>query len=139
MTYQETIKISTIGFCDVIDITQKVADVVFNSEINEGMVNVFISGSTAGITTIENEPGAIKDFQELIERLVPPDKDYHHNLKWGDGNGFSHLRASLLGPSLTIPVEDKELCLGTWQQIVVIDFDNRSRQREVIVVVVGEK
>ncbi|MBU1131584.1 secondary thiamine-phosphate synthase enzyme YjbQ [Patescibacteria group bacterium] len=139
MTYQDTIKISTKGFCDLVDITQKVSDIVFNSEVKEGIVTVFISGSTAWVTTIEYESGAIEDFQETMERLVPQNADYHHNAKWGDGNGFSHIRASLIGPSISIPIYDREMTLGAWQQIVVADFDNCSRQREVVAQVVGEK
>jgi len=139
MIYQDNLKISTRGFGDLIDITKQVADIVFGSGVKEGIVTVFVAGSTAGVTTIEYEAGAIKDFQEMMERLVPQDIDYHHNAKWGDGNGFSHIRASLLGPSLTVPIDDRELVLGTWQQIVVVDFDNRPRKREVIIQVMGEK
>ncbi len=139
MTYSEKIKISTKGFCDLVDITKQAADIVFGSGIQQGIVTIFVSGSTAGVTTIEYESGAIKDFQEMMERLVPQNQDYHHNAKWGDGNGFSHIRASLIGSSLTVPVDNKQMALGTWQQIAVVDFDNRSRQREVIVQVVGEK
>lgn len=138
MTYQEKIKISTKGFCDVVDITKQVADIVFGSGIEQGTVTIFVNGSTAGVTTIEYESGAIKDFQEMMERLVPQDVDYHHNAKWVDGNGFSHIRASLLGPSLTVPIDNKQMTLGTWQQVVVVDFDNRARDREVTIVVLGE-
>lgn len=139
MIYQDTIKVSTRGFCDIVNVTKKVMDIVVESEIKNGIVTVFVKGSTAGITTLEYEEGLIRDFQEAMERLAPSNQDYHHNQKWGDGNGFSHIRASLLGPSLSIPFEEGELALGAWQQIVLADFDNRSRQREVIVQVVGEK
>ena len=139
MIYQDVIKISTRGFCDVVNITKQVEDIIVESEIKNGTVIVFIKGSTAGVTTIEYEEGLIKDFQETIERLVPQNKDYHHNKKWSDGNVASHIRASLLGPSLSIPLEDGEMALGTWQQIVVVDFDNRPRQREVLVQILGDK
>ena len=138
MTYSEKIKVSTKGFCDVVDITKQVADIVFGSGIQQGIVTLFVNGSTAGVTTIEYESGAVKDFQEMMERLVPQDIDYDHNAKWGDGNGFSHIRASLLGPSLTVPIDNKQMALGTWQQIVVVDFDNRARKREVMVMVLGD-
>lgn len=127
------IKISTKGFSDIIDITEKVENLVRETKIENGIVLIFIPASTCAITTIENESGLIKDFKEILEKLIPQRKDYNHNLKWGDGNAFSHLRASLLGPSLVIPVENNTLKLGTWQQIVVCDFDNRPREREVII------
>jgi secondary thiamine-phosphate synthase enzyme len=139
MIFQDKIKISTKGFCDIINITKQVEDIIVESDIKNGTVVVFVKGSTAGVTTIEYEEGLIKDFQEMMERLIPQNKEYHHNKKWGDGNGASHIRASLLGPSLSIPLEEGELALGTWQQIVVVDFDNRPRQREVLVQVFGEK
>lgn len=139
MVYQDTIKVSTKGFCDLVDITKEIADIIYGSGIKEGIATIFVCGSTAGVTTIEYESGAIKDFQEMMERLVPQDIDYHHNAKWDDGNGFSHIRASLIGPSLSVPISGRKLSLGTWQQIVVADFDNRSRNREVVVQVVGEK
>src|SRR6056297_1080034 len=116
MTYQDKIKISTKGFCDLINITDKVKKIVSESSIKDGLVLVFVTGSTAGITTIEYEPNLVKDFQEFIKELIPKEKDYHHNETWGDGNGFSHLRASLLGPSITVSVEKGIPKLGTWQQ-----------------------
>jgi secondary thiamine-phosphate synthase enzyme len=97
-----------------------------------------VPGATAGITTIENEEGALRDLREAIERMAPRDIHYEHDTRWGDGNGFSHVRAALLGPSLSVPVADGKLRLGTWQQIVLIDFDNRPRNREVIFEIVGE-
>lgn len=133
-----TFTIQTKGFCDVIDVTFKVQNFVRKSQIKNGLVCVFISGSTAGVTTIEYEPNLVKDFQEAMERLVPQNKKYHHRKTWGDDNGFSHIRASLLGPSLAVPLKDGKLYLGTWQQIVVCDFDNRERQREVIVEIIGD-
>jgi secondary thiamine-phosphate synthase enzyme len=101
-------------------------------------VSLFVSGSTAAVTTIECEPGLVQDLKAFVERLIPSDKRYHHDDRWGDDNGFSHLRASLFGPSLAIPVEDGRLLLGTWQQIILLDFDNRPRTREIIVQVIGE-
>lgn len=125
--------VSTKGFCDIIDITFKVQEAVKKSGIKEGFCLVFSPGSTVGITTIENEPQLLKDFQEFIERLVPSNKEYHHDKVWGEANGFSHLRASLFPPSLAFLVEDGKVVLGTWQQIVLIDFDSRPREREVLV------
>lgn len=138
MVYSETITLSTRGFCDLVDITEKVEKIVKRSKISDGLVNLFVKGSTAAITTIEYEPNLIKDMEELVERLIPKNKFYHHNQTWGDDNGFSHLRASLFSASLTIPFTNSQLELGTWQQIVVCDFDNRSRQRQIIVKVIGE-
>jgi len=136
--FTRQIIVSTKEFCDIVNITDKVRDVLKKSKIENGVVNVFAVGSTAGITTIEYEPNLIKDFQELIEKLIPRDKTYHHDLTWGEGNGFSHLRASLLGSSLTVPLENSKLQLGTWQQIVLINFDNRPRNRKLIINVTGE-
>jgi secondary thiamine-phosphate synthase enzyme len=132
------IPISTKGFTDIIDITHKVADVIQHSEIKSGTATVFISGSTAGVTTIEYEPGLLKDLPEAFEKIAPMHKRYHHDATWGDGNGFSHVRAAMLGCSLTVPFKEGRMLLGTWQQIVVIDFDNRSRNREVVVQIMGE-
>ncbi len=126
------------GFCDIKDITSHVSDFLLESEIKNGLLVVFVPGSTAGITTIEYESGVIKDLCRVIEKLVPSDERYEHNLRWGDGNGFSHVRASLMGPSLSVPVINGRLALGTWQQIVLCDFDNRSRRRRIIVQIVGE-
>jgi len=138
MNYYETISLSGKGFCDLINITSEVEKVVKNSKIKEGVVIIFVAHSTMGVTTIEDEPNLIKDFKELIEKLVPEDKGYYHDRAWDEGNGFSHLRASLIGPSLVIPLIHSELKLGPWQQIVAIDFDNRPREREVIVKIIGE-
>ncbi len=125
-------------FCDIVNITKKVSDFIKKSKIKDGIAVVFCAHSTAGVTTIEYEEGVLKDLKELIEKLIPQDKSYHHDETWGDGNGFSHLRASLINPSLAAPVFDGKLFLGTWQQIVFCDFDNRSRERKVIVQIVGE-
>ena len=131
------LRIETNGDTDLIDITRDVAMGVSESGVSSGTVTVFIPGSTAGVTTIEYEGGAIKDFQEAIERIVPKNIGYHHDARWGDGNGFSHVRAALLGPSLTVPFENNRLLLGTWQQIVLIDFDNSQRDRSVILTAIS--
>ncbi len=128
----------TKGSGDLIDITQDVARAIQRSGLANGMVTVFNIGSTAAITTFEFEPGLIHDMQELYEKLVPSKKHYAHDDTWGDANGFSHLRAALQGPSLTIPFENGELLLGTWQQVVLAEFDNRPRQRQVVVQTIGE-
>lgn len=125
--------VSTKGFCDIVDITGKVKEAVKKEKVEDGFCLVFSPGSTVAITTIEFEPQLLKDFKELMEKLVPSEKKYHHDDVWGEANGFSHLRSSLIGPSLLIPIEKGELLLGTWQQIVLLDFDNRERKREVIV------
>jgi len=136
--YTREIKFSTKGFDDIIDITKDVVEILRESCIKNGIVTLFIPGSTGGITTIEYEPGLKKDFPEMMEKIAPQEKNYHHNETWHDGNGFSHLRASLIGPSLTVPIVKGELSLGTWQQIVFIDFDNRDRKRRVIAHIIGD-
>lgn len=128
----------TSGNSEMIDITSDVSGAVRNSGVNSGTVTVFVPGATASVTTIEYEPGLVEDMDELFERLAPRAREYHHNLRWHDGNGHSHVRASLLGPSLTVPFTDGKLILGVWQQIILIDFDNRSRDREVVCQVIGE-
>ena len=130
--------LETKGFGDVIDVTREVTQGVESSKVSSGIVTVFVPGSTAGITTIEFESGAVSDFKKAIERLAPVDMHYEHDARWGDGNGFSHVRAALMGASLTIPVIAGRLQLGTWQQIVLCDFDNRPRSREVLVQIMGE-
>jgi len=134
----DRITVNTSGNGDLVDITERVAGILNSSKIKNGNLLVFIAGSTAAITTFEYEPGLAKDFQDLAEKLVPKEKRYHHDDTWGDANGFSHLRSSLFGPSLTVPFEDGKLSLGTWQQIVLAEFDNRPRKREVVVQVTGE-
>jgi len=134
----KTIRLSTRGHCDIVDITSEVAREVGNSGINSGTATVFITGSTAGVTTIEYEPGLLADLKDMWDRVVPQNIPYEHDRAWGDGNGHSHVRASLLSASLTVPFVSKRLTLGTWQQIVVLDFDNRSRSREIVVQVMGE-
>jgi len=134
----KSITFKTKGSCDFIDITAQVADEVKQSEVNNGAVTLFISGSTAGITTIEYESRLLGDFKDMWDRVIPQNMPYEHNKTWGDGNGHSHVRASMLGASLTIPFAGKRLTLGTWQQIVFIDFDNRSRSRELVLQIMGE-
>jgi len=128
----------TGGDGEVTDITPQVAEMVSASDISEGTATVFVTGSTAGVTTIEYEPGLVADLKEAWQRLVPKGAPYHHDSRWGDGNGYSHVRAALLGASLVVPLKDKQLLLGTWQQIVVLDFDNRPRSRQVVVQISGE-
>ena len=134
----ERIRLKTKGDGDLINITDKVSSGLARSKMKEGSVTVFVVGSTAAITTFEYEPGLIKDMRDLYEKIVPSNRHYSHDETWGDANGFSHLRAALQGPSLTVPFEEGKLVLGTWQQIVLAEFDNRPREREVIVQVTGE-
>lgn len=138
MVVTERISIRTKGECDIIDITADVEWIVSQSGVESGTVTVFISGSTAGVTTIEYEPGVVSDFKGMWDRVVPRDIRYRHDERWGDGNGYSHVRASTLGPSLVVPFANRALLLGTWQQIIVVDFDNRPRSREIILQIVGE-
>ncbi len=138
MVFSETISFSTRGFSDIIDITDQVESVAKRSSIENGLVTVFCPGSTGAVTTIEYESGVLRDLQKAIERIVPSNIPYEHDQRWGDGNGFSHVRAALMKPSLTIPIQNGKLSLGTWQQIVFIDFDNRRRQRNLVVQVLGE-
>ena len=128
---------TTQGFCDIVDITAKVTAEVLDAGIKNGLVVLFVTGSTAALTTIEHEPGLVQDLKELIEKLIPSDRRYHHDDRWGDDNGFSHLRASLFGPSLQIPIAHGRLVLGTWQQIILLDFDNGPRTRDIVVQLIG--
>ena len=139
MIYTETISINTNGFCDIINITQPVLSILKQSLITNGLITIFCPGSTGSITTIEYESGVLQDLKEALERIAPSDIPYKHDERWGDGNGFSHVRASLMKPSLTVPLVNGKLTLGTWQQIVFIDFDNRGRHREIVVQIVGNK
>jgi len=132
------ISLESKGECDILDITPQVQQQVAKAEIKSGVVTLFVAGSTAGLTTIEFEPGLVSDFQDMWERVAPKSVPYNHDRRWGDGNGYSHVRASLLGASLVVPFNNKKLTLGTWQQIVVVDFDNRPRSRQVIVQIMGE-
>ncbi len=138
MIFSETISLSTQGFSDTLDITHHVEAVIGRSKIENGLVTVFCPGSTGSVTTIEYESGVLKDLQKAIEKIVPSNISYEHDKTWGDGNGFSHVRAALMKPSLTVPLIKSRLALGTWQQIVFIDFDNRKRQRNLLVQVMGE-
>ena len=138
MIVTSRIMLQTRGECDVIDITQQVAGEVTASGVESGTVTVFVTGSTAGVTTIEYEDGAIADFVRLWERIAPRDMPYEHNRRWGDGNGYSHIRASMLGASLVIPFTGGRLLLGTWQQIILVDFDNRPRSRQIALQVMGD-
>ncbi|RMG44155.1 MAG: YjbQ family protein [Acidobacteria bacterium] len=133
----ERFEIATKGFCDIHDITDRVQSAVARHGLGEGLATVFVPGSTAGITTIEYESGALADLRRAIERIAPQEIHYDHDARWGDGNGFAHVRAALLGPSLPVPVTGGRLALGTWQQIVLVDFDNRPRQRPVVVQLLG--
>jgi secondary thiamine-phosphate synthase enzyme len=138
MTFSETISFSTKGFSDTIDITDQVVSILERSGIENGLVTVFCPGSTGAVTTIEYESGVLKDLQKAIEKMVPSNIPYEHDRRWGDGNGFSHVRAALMKPSLAIPLIKGRMTLGTWQQIVFIDFDNRSRNRDILVQIIGE-
>lgn len=138
MVVTKRISFQSKGACDIIDITPQVEQQIAETDINDGTVTIFVAGSTAGITTIEYEPGLLSDFPDMWERIVPGDINYDHDRRWGDGNGYSHVRASLLGASLVVPFTDKRLTLGTWQQIVVVDFDNRPRSRQIILQIMGE-
>ena len=129
---------STQGSGDLIDITRDLIAALAKSRLKKGNMTVFVQGSTAGITTFEYEPGLIGDVQEFYERLVPSDRSYHHDETWGDANGFSHLRATLTGQSLTVPFEAGKLLLGTWQQVVLAEFDNRPRKRLVVIQMIGK-
>jgi secondary thiamine-phosphate synthase enzyme len=132
------IRLETKGNCDIIDITPQVEHEVALAKLNSGTVTVFVAGSTAGVTTIEFESGLLVDFKNMWERMIPKNIPYDHDGLWGDGNGFSHVRASLLGPSLVVPFSDRKLTLGTWQQIVFVDFDNRPRSRQIVLQIMGE-
>ena len=132
------ITLQTKGNCDIIDITSQVAKEVEASGVNNGAVILFILGSTAGITTVEYEPGLLSDFKNMWDRTIPQNIPYQHNKTWGDGNGHSHVRASVLGASLTIPFVNKKLTLGTWQQVVFVDFDTRPRSRKMVLQIIGE-
>ena len=132
------IKISSKSENDIIDITEQVADAISKSGISNGTITVFVSGSTGAITTIEYEPGLVKDFPEMLSRIAPDDINYYHEQRWHDGNGRSHVKASLVGPSLTIPFKDGQLLLGEWQQIVFLELDTRARARTLVLQIIGE-
>lgn len=131
------IHFNSSGNNDMIDITSSVENEIAGSQLVEGAANLFVVGSTAALTAIEYEPGLKKDYPEFFEKIIPSNKNYHHDQTWHDGNGHSHIRASLQGPSLSVPFKNKKLLLGAWQQIVLIDFDTRPRKRTVIVQLIG--
>jgi len=134
----ESLSFSTKGYNDMIDVTESVADRLSESGLQNGLATMFVPGSTGGFTTIEHESGLVEDFSAMMERLIPQESHYHHDARWGDGNGFSHVRAALLGPSLTVPFSNGRMNLGTWQQIIFVDFDNRPRSRNIVLQFMGE-
>jgi secondary thiamine-phosphate synthase enzyme len=139
MTVKTTsISLSTNGNADIQDITDQIADAISKSGLTSGAATVFCPSSTSALTTIEYESGALSDLRRLFDEIIPIDREYAHNERWHDGNGHSHVRAALLGPSMTIPFVDKQLSLGTWQQVIYVDFDNRPRQRKLVLQLIGE-
>lgn len=134
----DSLNISTEGFNDMKDLTPLIVERLVSHRLQAGLLNVFVAGSTAGVTTIEYEPGLVEDFSRFMEKVAPSNVPYNHDRRWGDGNGFSHIRASLLGPSLTVPFSAGRLNLGTWQQVVLVDFDNGPRNRAVLLQFMGE-
>ena len=134
----DVIQFPTKGHADILDITNEVVAAVKESRVRNGIVTIFSPSATSAVTTIEYESGSLKDFRRLFDEIIDPDREYDHNERWGDGNGHSHIRAALLGPSLTVPFADSRLTLGTWQQIIFIDFDNRPRRRELVLQIMGE-
>jgi secondary thiamine-phosphate synthase enzyme len=134
----ERLRLETKGSPHLLNITASLSKILEASRIKKGSLMVFVGGSTAGITTFEYEPGLVQDVADLYEKIIPSSKHYHHDETWGDANGYSHLRASLTGPSLTVPFEEGRLLLGTWQQIVLAEFDNRPRKRQIVVQIIGE-
>jgi len=133
-----SISLSTRGNADILDITGQVGNTISQSGLKDGIVTIFCPSSTSALTTIEYENGCLADLRRLFDEIIPPDREYSHNARWHDGNGHSHIRASLLGPSLTIPFSNGRLALGTWQQIIYVDFDTRPRSRELILQMLGE-
>jgi len=138
MVVTKKISVQSKGQCDIIDITPQVEREIAGTNMSSGTATLFVAGSTAGVSTIEFESGLLSDFKGMWERNVPQNIPYDHDRRWGDGNGYSHVRASLLGASLVVPFSDKRLTLGTWQQIVLVDFDNRPRSRQIILQIMGE-
>jgi secondary thiamine-phosphate synthase enzyme len=132
------VETSTKGHTDIVDVTSQIREVLEGSGLREGQLTVFVSGSTAAVTTIEYEPGLLRDLPEALEKMAPTGKRYHHDATWGDGNGYAHVRSALVGASFTVPFKEGRLLLGTWQQIVLMDFDNRSRHRKIVVQLMGE-
>ena len=134
----DTIKLHSAGEGDIIDMTTQLSTIVKESKIKNGTLTIFVSGSTAAVTTIEYEPGLVHDFPEMLSRIVPKEIEYEHDNTWHDGNGHSHVRSSLIGPSITIPIISGKLTLGTWQQVVLLEMDTRSRNRTVVLQIIGE-
>lgn len=137
IVHSDIVELSAKGFGDTLDITGAVAGILESTGVQDGLVTVFCRGSTGTITTLEFEPGVVRDLRDALERMVPSDVPYNHDKAWGDGNGFSRVRAALMKPSLSVPVIRGQMALGTWQQIVFIDFDNRPRDRKIVVQVMG--
>jgi len=137
VVHTEQIEVRTQGHGHILDLTQESALLLSRVKARDGQLTVFVPGSTAAMTTIEYEPGALQDLEEALERLAPSDVEYHHDRRWGDGNGFSHLRAAVLGPSVTIPVTNGRMLLGTWQQLVLVECDVRDRTRSIVMSFVG--
>jgi secondary thiamine-phosphate synthase enzyme len=138
MVKTSSIQLSTRGNADVHDITKQILQVVTESEVRNGTVTIFCPSSTSALTTIEYESGCVSDLQRLFDEIIPQNREYAHNARWHDGNGHSHIRAALLGPSLTIPFVEGDLTLGTWQQVIYVDFDVRSRHRELVLQIIGD-
>lgn len=137
MIYSSQVEIHTRGNSEMFDLTDQIQNIITNSGVREGIVSLFTPSSTSALTTIEYEDGALDDLRRALDQIAPQDAEYKHNLRWGDGNGHSHLRAALIGPSLTIPVNNHRMILGTWQQVLFIDFDVRPRQRNIVVQILG--
>jgi len=138
MIIQKKLELNTKGFNDIVDITPQIQNYVSESQINDGYILVFVPGATGGLTTIEYEPGLLQDLPELMEKIAPMNKSYNHDKTWHDGNGYAHLRSALIGPDITIPIQENKLVLGTWQQVVFLDFDNRERKRRLHIQISGE-
>ncbi len=138
MVITDELRLETEGHCHIVDISSRVAETVQASGLSSGTVTIFCPGSTGGLSTIEYESGALHDLERALDQIAPPDADYRHHLRWGDDNGHSHVRSALVGPSLTVPFVEGVLTLGTWQQIVFLDFDTRPRARRLVLQIIGE-
>lgn len=138
MIYSEYLNIKTNGFSDIINITDDIQRIAANSNVLDGMINVFVTGSTASVSTIEFEPALVEDVKEQLEKMISKNLKTRHSETWGDDNGFSHIRATLMGPGIVVPLTNGKLVLGTWQQIVIIDHDNRPRDRKIYIQIMGE-
>lgn len=136
--YNGEISFNTRGNCEIVNITDKIKDILGKSKVKNGIVNIFIPGATGAVTTMEYEPGVVSDFQNLLKEIVKENREYQHNKTHSDVNATSHLRASLLGPSLSVPVDNGNMILGTWQQVVFVDMDNRPRERKIVIKIIGE-